>query len=279
MMRKNEKPKFWDLLLCGLGVLILIGGAVVAQTTRTEIDEDLSVGNDLTVFGKVGIDTSSPGHQLDVRTAAALGTAVGSKSDMVRIPGNSARPDRVQFFTERYATAGNTNEWTNAHHRMQRVVDSSSMGFIGWGRCAGSSTSLQLGYGTTIQMVIEEGGDVGIGTTTPSEKLEVAGNIRTTGGSFIDDGTTLTAPDYVFEDDYSLMPMGKLETFVEEHGHLPNIPSAEDIKSDGLNISQFQMRLLEKVEELTLYTISQQKEINELRAEIEMLKQSAIGGQ
>ena len=80
------------------------------------------------------------------------------------------------------------------------------------------------------------------------------------------------APDYVFESGYELMPLAELEAFVEREKHLPGIASADDIQVNGLNISQMQLRLLEKVEELTLHTISQQKTIEELKARVAALE-------
>jgi hypothetical protein len=78
-------------------------------------------------------------------------------------------------------------------------------------------------------------------------------------GNFISGGTTLTVPDYVFADDYELMPLEQVEAFILQESHLPKIPSAMDIKENGINMSEMQMALLEKVEELTLYTLDQQK--------------------
>ncbi len=83
-------------------------------------------------------------------------------------------------------------------------------------------------------------------------------------GAIVQNGTQIHAPDYVFEPDYGLLSLDSLKTFVAENKHLPNVPSAEDIRRDGLNLTQMPMRLLEKIEELTLYTLAQEDKLDEL---------------
>ena len=73
------------------------------------------------------------------------------------------------------------------------------------------------------------------------------------------------APDYVFKAGYPLMSLDKLAAFIEHNNHLPNVPSESDLREAGvINNTQFQMILLEKIEELTLYTLQQQQIIEEL---------------
>jgi len=71
--------------------------------------------------------------------------------------------------------------------------------------------------------------------------------------------------DYVFEEDYSLTPLSEVETFIKENKHLPNIPSAEEFRTNGYKLGDMDGMLLRKVEELTLYAIEQQKLIEELQ--------------
>lgn len=78
-------------------------------------------------------------------------------------------------------------------------------------------------------------------------------------------------PDYVFEDDYNLIPLSDLEASIKKEGHLPNIPSAEEVQNNGFELEKMQAKLLEKIEELTLYTIQQQKEIEALKEELKNL--------
>lgn len=66
-------------------------------------------------------------------------------------------------------------------------------------------------------------------------------------------------PDYVFKPNYSLMPLKQVESFISENGHLPNVPSAQEIKEDGISLGEMNRVLVEKVEELTLHLIEQQR--------------------
>lgn len=74
-------------------------------------------------------------------------------------------------------------------------------------------------------------------------------------------------PDYVFSEEYLLEPLESVEKFIKKNKHLPNIPSSTAMdKSDGISLGEMNIRLLEKIEELTLYTINQEKEIKQLKS-------------
>lgn len=75
--------------------------------------------------------------------------------------------------------------------------------------------------------------------------------------------------DYVFNPDYDLKPLSEVEAFVKENKHLPEIPSEKQMQENGLSMNEFQIKLLQKIEELTLYTISQEKRLNEQQSIIE----------
>ena len=101
--------------------------------------------------------------------------------------------------------------------------------------------------------------------TTPGVEFALSNTGDLTILGDINSGGTTVVPDYVFEDDYKLMPLDELNEFIEKNGHLPNVPSAAEVKQKGqVNMSKLQMTLLEKVEELTLYTLQQEKIIKEL---------------
>ncbi len=114
-------------------------------------------------------------------------------------------------------------------------------------------------------------GNVGIGTSDPgSFKLAVEGKV---GAREFKVTLQNPWPDYVFSNDYHLMPMSELEEYIRKNGHLPEIPSALDLKEDnGINLGDMQIRHMKKTEELYLYVIelngmirSQEVEINKLK--------------
>mgnify|MGYP001078049068 CR=1 FL=1 len=113
--------------------------------------------------------------------------------------------------------------------------------------------------------------NVSIGTTAPTERLHIVGNLRVQGGGIVYSAPEADVPDYVFEPDYKLMPAEELERFISKEKHLPSIRQASEIKEKGVNLSKFQMKLLEKIEELTLCTLQQAKTINRKDDEIKDL--------
>ncbi|KAB5483628.1 hypothetical protein [Flagellimonas hadalis] len=71
--------------------------------------------------------------------------------------------------------------------------------------------------------------------------------------------------DYVFKDGYDLKSLEEVQKYIQEHGHLPNIPSAKEIEAEGIQLGEMNMKLLEKIEELTLYVIELKKENQEIK--------------
>ena len=77
--------------------------------------------------------------------------------------------------------------------------------------------------------------------------------------------------DYVFENDYELMNLKKLESFIKTNKHLPGVPTTDEVKKEGIDLAELNALLLKKIEELVLYTIQQQKEIDALNKKFESL--------
>ncbi|MBB6502642.1 hypothetical protein [Pedobacter cryoconitis] len=110
--------------------------------------------------------------------------------------------------------------------------------------------------------------NVGIGTTTPKEKLSVNGKIRATEIKV----ETANWPDYVFDDKYENRSLTELAAYIKEHKHLPEIPSAKEVEMNGIELGEMNKQLLKKVEELTLHVISQNEKIMKQELEQAELK-------
>lgn len=138
----------------------------------------------------------------------------------------------------------------------------------------------QLGSGfsvsTTGDMVV--GGSVQMGTgfsLSSTGNMTVSGDVTLGSGFYCDSQgnakvkslrVTLTDwPDFVFTDKYPLMPLNELRSYIIDNGHLPQVPSAATVDEDGVDVGEMNKVLLQKVEELTLYIIDLQKQIDELK--------------
>ena len=136
-----------------------------------------------------------------------------------------------------------------------------------WGGIVGrigteSSHDLRLtaGYANDV-MTLKTTGNIGIGTTSPDYKLDVVGSIRAHEVLV----NTQKGADFVFDDDYRLRSLTEVEQFINENRHLPDIAPADEMIENGVNMGEFQIQLLQKIEELTLYIIELKKEIDKLK--------------
>ncbi|UOY09290.1 tail fiber protein [Muricauda sp. SCSIO 64092] len=107
-------------------------------------------------------------------------------------------------------------------------------------------------------LLVNHVGNVGIGTTAPDSRLTVKGNIH---AEEVKVDLSVPGPDYVFKEGYALRSLEEVQNYIKENGHLPNIPSAKEMEANGIQLGGMNMKLLEKVEELTLYTLEQERKI------------------
>ncbi|MEI7426130.1 MAG: hypothetical protein WCK16_04385 [Candidatus Moraniibacteriota bacterium] len=202
--------------------------------------------------GKIGIGNLAPRTTLEVNN-------------------NSLAYNIEQF---RIGCSDGTKYLSMATNNIQYVAGNSTSSFLSIGTNVGASPTgdggaVKIFTGSNVlNTIFDRNGNVGIGTTVPTQKLTVAGNINVVGGSFIDDGTTLNVPDYVFETGYILRTIPELENYLVQNMHLPGVSSRDQIKKNGMNYGSMIMSLLEKTEENTLYTIENYKNIQENKTQI-----------
>ena len=134
-----------------------------------------------------------------------------------------------------------------------------------------NADDLRFQTSATERMVITSGGVIGIGTTNPSSsyKLSVIGKIRATDVK-VETGWS----DFVFNDEYQLMPLMEVDQYIRENGHLPNVPPAETVDVDGIYLGEMQATLLQKIEELTLYVIDLKKQNEALSERVVSLEKT-----
>jgi len=228
-------------------------GSNLTLTARMRILED----------GNVGIGTSNPAVKLHV----VGNTYLGATASIGR-SGNQ--------YDEFGYNVGFTSTSQSYTYRVGDYAASIRMGTYG----AIEFRTAPLGTaGATLtlteRMRILENGNIGIGTTAPAYKLDVAGDIRATGTIKANEvKVTVNGADFVFDDDYRLRSLADVEEFITTNKHLPDIAPAAEMEQNGLNMGEFQIKLLQKIEELTLYTIEQQKQIETQSEQIRTLTES-----
>ncbi len=311
------------------------------QRTDTNANFDFGLaGNDLRIFSPdgsgsnilFGIDNGGVSHN----NLVGIGTATPG-SGTAPVPNLKLEVNGgISLFAGNSLSLDN-NHYNHAYVQYDPTISNSRFKYFGY-----YGHRFEDSDGVT--MVLQRGGNVGIGTTTPSEKLEVDGNIKVSGVTgythsdlqfyradgikfaSIGQGDTNVAnstfdiqhfngndirfltnnsehfriksssgnvgigtanpngwklavngkirakeikvetgwSDFVFESDYDLPTLNEVEQHIKAKGHLKDIPSAKEVEANGILLGEMDSKLLQKIEELTLYTIDQEKRIKNL---------------
>jgi hypothetical protein len=204
----------------------------------------------ITENGNVGIGTSTPGYPLEIKineTNTSAGSSANYPLSLVNTGATNNSTVGIQFKPTVGATAAAGTfgfQFTNTASNYGRF-------FI---NTRGSDGALE-------RMTITENGNIGIGTSLPDTKLTVKGVVHTNEVR-VDVNSPIEVGDYVFDKNYNLLTLPEVESYINENKHLPEVPSANQMVDEGLNLKEMNLLLLKKVEELTLHLIEQNK-INE----------------
>lgn len=226
-----------------------------APLERMRLD---SAGNLLVNNGNIGLGTVSPSYDVYIRRNAP---SIGLYDDAADVSSGTITGDSADLIIAAYRK----NQFAaNRAGNLLLQVNSTGLPFTA--------------------------GNVGIGTYSPNAKLHIASNVMI-GSGYPATGYLLSVngkimseevrveldadwPDYVFKNSYRLPSLSQVENFIRTNGHLSNMPSAKQVKVEGFELGEMNRKLLEKVEELTLYLIQQKKEIAVLQQEVKSLKRS-----
>jgi hypothetical protein len=227
------------------------------------------------------IKSGAPGNSFFVNGAGSIGIGTPSPSEKLEVIGSIKASG---FVLSTGAGAGKVLTSDAGGNATWQTV--SGLSAAGWS-FGGNAVSASSSIGTTSnydlpfvtnnieRMRIGANGAVGIGTANINDagyKLFVEGNIRT---RKVRVDQQIWA-DYVFEHDYKLRSLQEVEQYIQEQKHLPEVPSAAAVKQEGVDLGDNQVVLLKKIEELTLYIIQQQKQLQAQQQRIEVLEQKLI---
>lgn len=202
--------------------------------------------NTFPASGSVGIGTTSPSEKLHMQTTGGPASFLLERTDGMSFKAIGGLYGAGFFYSQNGYLTFSPNDFTN------NTPD--------W------NNSFTV-YGSTSTYP----GQIVIGQQFPGDdsKFSVNGRVLSEEVKVV---TDIAAPDYVFKEDYYLRSLDEVKSFIDQNGHLPEIPSAKEFEEKGLFLGQMSFDLLKKIEELTLYTIDLKEENKGLLKRIEALE-------
>lgn len=216
-------------------------GAGIGSATSSFVIYDLKSSKNRMMIdskGQIGIGITSPTSKLHI---------YGNSGSLLKVENNLKSDAGIEFKT------------SLANFKIGAGVGSATNSFVIYDLKSNKN-----------RMMINSTGQIGINTTTMgNHKLAVNGSI----GAREINVDLHDWPDFVFDEGYDQLPILELDKYIKKHNHLPNIPSEKEVLENGINVGEMNAKLLQKIEELTLYMIEQNKEIEKLKNNIEYLTQ------
>nr|WP_315424183.1 tail fiber protein [uncultured Pedobacter sp.] len=212
--------------------------------------------------GNVGIGTTDPRAKLDVAGNMLLKSVLTNTSPR---PSLSTQPLSGEI--RAYSAGGyayddgllRLSAGAGTTPAIMSYIDISSYSTI-----PDMDQNIVFGTAGEEKMRIHKNGNIGIGTATPNEKLTVNGKIRAREIKV----EATNWPDYVFEKNYQIASLGELEKYIKTNKHLPEMPGAKEVESNGVELGNLVKKLLKNQEELTLHLIAQEKIIKAMEKKL-----------
>lgn len=225
---------------------------------------DWSMHTDMIIkAGKVGIGTTDPSEALEVKGLIRIHNANSHDNNS---PGIVGAIDDDFLYAGQYL-----NHYGFGFHHYN-----DGSGYDGQNAYISGYYGVDIFTGKRNRIRINNNGNVGIGTVSPTHKLSVNGTVKAKRIVVSTSGWS----DFVLQDEYQLMPLSEVEKSIRQNNHLPGIPSEKEVLENGVDVGDMQTKLLQKIEELTLYMIEQDKQVQlqgeallKLQQENELLKQ------
>lgn len=228
------------------------------------------LGIQLLKEGNVGIGTSNPLAKLDVSgniIAGGASSTEGINAFAIRYEDGSlnnwgslrsASTSYMGFGVK--ADKNNGNSWVSSNGTLSLNKSAFTVGVEGFKFLMAPQQQVAVNATVTMNeiMVINPNGNAALQGKFEAKEIKV---------------TLTPTADFVFENDYNLPKLEDVEKHIKEKKHLPEIASAKEMEKEGVNVGEFQIKLLQKIEELTLYTIEQDKQLKKQAEEIKELRQ------